>query len=123
MAVAKRLICPSAALAERGRAVRFTALVDGLDLPAFAIRVDGKPRAYFNACPHLGTELDWRPGEVFDEGRTFLICATHGALFRPHDGYCESGPCRGDALSAIGVVEDHAGVHAMLPAVDAPSGR
>lgn len=30
-----------------------------------------------------------------------LLCGTHGALFRPQDGYCVSGPCVGDSLEPV----------------------
>lgn len=59
--------------------------------------------AYRNLCPHAALPLDWRPGRFMDPQRTFFLCANHGAVFRPEDGYCFAGPCRGQYLTAIGI--------------------
>jgi len=32
-----------------------------------------------------------------------IVCATHGATFRPEDGYCIAGPCAGDRLEPVAV--------------------
>lgn len=54
--------------------------------------------AYENACPHLGSPLEFMPDRFLAaDGRHFL-CSTHGALFRLEDGHCVSGPCQGQAL-------------------------
>ena len=101
-----RLICASAALEEGGLGVRFR-VESG---PAggncgFVVRYGGKVHAYVNRCPHLGTELDWQPGEFFEEAGLYLICSTHGALFEPKDGFCVAGPCRGASLQALAIAE------------------
>jgi len=103
MARDERVICPSLALAEGGRGVRF-ALADGEE-KGFAIRHAGRVRAYVNRCPHMGTELDWEPGEFFDLAGLYLVCATHGALFEPGTGSCIAGPCRGAALEPLATRE------------------
>ena len=109
MARAKRLICRSSALQEGGKAVRFD-LPDGHgSVSCFTVRFDGIVYAYVNSCPHRGTELDWNPGEVFDESGLYLICATHGATFDPQTGQCLSGPCLGACLKAL-PVEEHGDV-------------
>jgi len=87
----KRLICKSAALLDGGKAVRFDLPHGHGSAPCFTMRFDGKVFAYVNRCPHRGTELDWNPGEVFDETGLYLICATHGAMFDPQTGLCISG--------------------------------
>jgi nitrite reductase/ring-hydroxylating ferredoxin subunit len=46
-------------------------------------------------------EMDWRPGQFFDESGRWLMCATHGALFEPSNGHCVAGPCVGKALIPI----------------------
>ena len=63
-------------------------------------------RAFHNECPHAGRRLDWSPGKfLFEDG--LLICAAHGAMFRPDTGESSSGPCRGAGLRSIPVrVED-----------------
>ena len=106
MAGRQRVICESAALAEGGPGVRFDWPPAGGPGKGFAVRFDGRPRAFVNRCPHLGVELDWQPGEFFEESGIYLICSTHGALFEPSSGLCVSGPCRGASLEAIAVEEN-----------------
>ena len=105
MAGGQRVICPSGALAEGGRGVRFDWRPAGGAGKGFAVRHDGAPHAFVNRCPHLGTELDWQPGEFFEETGLYLICSTHGAMFEPASGLCVAGPCRGARLQAIAVEE------------------
>ena len=97
------VICKAESLAEGGLAVRFPI---GEATNGFAIRFQGKVAAYVNRCPHMGTELDWQPGEVFDESGLYLVCSTHGALFQPLTGRCIAGPCRGASLEPIDVAEE-----------------
>ncbi len=103
MADGARLICPQAALEDGGRAVRFEVERDGRVLPAFVCMWRGQVHAFLNHCPHRGTELDWQPGEVFEESRLYLMCATHGALFEPDSGLCVGGPCHGASLIPVAV--------------------
>ena len=105
MARRERVICASAELAEGGRGVRFDWALAGGAGKGFAVRHDGAPRAFVNRCPHLGVELDWQPGEFFEETGLYLVCSTHGAIFEPSTGLCVAGPCRGARLEAIGVAE------------------
>lgn len=105
MADRERLICPSAALAEGGRGVRFALLSLGGEEKGFAVRHGGKVCAYVNNCPHLGTDLDWQPGEFFEESGLYLVCSTHGAIFEPGNGFCVAGPCRGASLEPLEIRE------------------
>ena len=105
MAREPRLICPSAALRERGAGVRFRLAAADPGERGFAVRAGGRAVAYVNQCPHAGTELDWQPGEFFDVAGLYLVCATHGALFEPGSGYCVAGPCRGASLQPIAIRE------------------
>ena len=105
MARAARVICASAALAEGGRGVRFDWPAAGGEGKGFAVRHDDAVRAFINRCPHLGVELDWQPGEFFEETGLYLVCSTHGATFEPSTGLCVAGPCRGARLEAIAVEE------------------
>jgi nitrite reductase/ring-hydroxylating ferredoxin subunit len=98
---ARRLICGSGELAAGGQGVRFALPGPAGAAGGFAVRHGGAVRAFVNRCPHLGTELDWQPGEFFEEAGVYLICSTHGALFEPSTGYCVAGPCRGASLQAI----------------------
>jgi len=78
----------------------------GIDTPEAAllvVRLGSEVRAYENRCPHRGTSLDWAKGRFMSADGTHFQCATHGALFRLHDGLCVAGPCAGDALVALPV--------------------
>jgi nitrite reductase/ring-hydroxylating ferredoxin subunit len=101
----ERVICPSAALAEGGKGVRFTLRRLAGEERGFAVRHRGEVRGYVNRCPHAGTELDWEPGEFFDLAQLYLVCSTHGALFEPGNGFCVAGPCRGASLEPLDVRE------------------
>lgn len=106
----ERALCASGDLAESGPGVRF-ALADpekvgaGGTAPAFVVRFQGQVRAYLNRCGHVPVELDWKPGEFFDDSGLYLICATHGALYAPDSGRCVSGRCAGRGLRALRVTE------------------
>ena len=103
MAESERVICRVDQLADGGAAVRFEATFStpDRDMSCFAISYGGAVYAYVNSCPHRGTELDWQPGEVFEETGLYLVCATHGALFEPDSGLCIGGPCHGAHLRAL----------------------
>jgi nitrite reductase/ring-hydroxylating ferredoxin subunit len=105
MARGERLICVSSALPEGGKGVRFTLQSEGGEERGFAVRHSGRVCAFVNRCPHLGTELDWQPGEFFDLAGVYLQCSTHGAIFVPDTGYCVAGPCRGASLEPLQVRE------------------
>ncbi|MEK6591839.1 MAG: Rieske 2Fe-2S domain-containing protein [Pseudomonadota bacterium] len=105
MAVPERLICPSAALVNGGKGMRFTVDFQGKARAAFAIRYGDKVYAYLNSCAHISVELDWLEGEFFDHSKLYLICATHGATYEPESGFCVLGPCRGQRLTALPVAE------------------
>lgn len=111
MAETERLICERAQLVDGGAAARFTIEFDGQPLQAFVIAFDGNVHAYVNRCPHQGTELDWQPGQMFDDSGLYLVCATHGALFQPDSGRCVGGPCQGATLVKIAVDEIDNRVH------------
>lgn len=105
MVAGQRLICASADLPEGGKGVRFEVRFGDRRVPAFAIRWQGRVRAYLNQCGHIPVELDWQPGEFFDFSRLYLICSTHGALYDPATGACLGGRCEGRGLSAVKMVE------------------
>ncbi len=77
---------------------------------AFVIMHEGQAVAYDNVCPHRSTELDWNPGDVFDETGLYLICATHGAMFQPDTGLCVAGPCTKQRLRKLALTVDEVGV-------------
>lgn len=101
-----KAVCASAALHDGGDGVRFDLpSPDSPELPAFVVRFEGRPRAYLNRCSHMAVELDWQEGRFFDDTGLYLVCATHGALYRAADGACAGGPCRGRPLTALQVCE------------------
>jgi nitrite reductase/ring-hydroxylating ferredoxin subunit len=102
MAADPRLICASEALVDGGQGVVFELSTHSR---AFVVRYCGTARGYVNRCPHAGTELDWQPGEFFEESGLYLMCSTHGALFEPSSGYCVAGPCRGASLEPLRIRE------------------
>lgn len=74
---------------------------DSLDF--FLLKQDGQLRAFLNFCPHLGIPLNWQPDEFLSLEGTHIQCSTHGALFELEDGYCFSGPCRGEHLTLLNI--------------------
>lgn len=67
-------------------------------IPLIILRDGEGLRGYLNSCPHTGVRLEWRADDFFDAEGHHLQCTTHDARFRPEDGHCIAGPCRGQAL-------------------------
>ena len=65
------------------------------------VRWQDRGVVYVNSCPHTGVNLEWMPDRFFSADGRYLQCATHGALFRPEDGYCVGGPCTGQSLQPL----------------------
>ncbi|WP_293763186.1 Rieske 2Fe-2S domain-containing protein [uncultured Aquitalea sp.] len=107
-AAARRLICPSANLVDGHRAFRFDVTnSQGQTQAALALRYQGRVYAYLNACRHIPVELDWQQdGNVFDISGQYLVCSMHGAIYRPDNGVCAGGPCRGQKLVSLPVHEE-----------------
>ena len=103
--VEPQALCASADLEERGKAVVFDVLLWRQPARAFALRFDGRVVAYMNRCAHVPTELDWQPGEFLDLDKRWIICSIHGATYEPADGHCIAGPCRGERLMPLDVME------------------
>lgn len=105
-------LCNSTDLADGGDAVPFDVVYAGQTCRAFAIRFEGRPHAYLNRCMHVAMELDYMPNRFFDDSGQWLLCATHGAAYKPDTGDCAGGPCRGGLIrinlsEAGGVVHWH----------------
>ena len=86
----------------------------GLDL--FVYRTGDEAFAYRNACPHQGTPLEMFPDRFMTVDRKSFLCTTHGARFRPRDGLCTNGPCKGKSLTALPLARDGAELSVELPA-------
>lgn len=64
----------------------------------FVLRVGEQLVAFENRCPHWMVDLDMGEGRFFAERSQRIVCQNHGALFDPHTGVCELGPCVGQGL-------------------------
>jgi nitrite reductase/ring-hydroxylating ferredoxin subunit len=103
-------LCNSKDLQNSGLAVPFDVRYLGQSCTAFAIRFEGVVHAYLNRCSHVPMEMDYQPNQFFDSSGQWLMCATHGAMYRPQTGACLGGPCRG-GLVKIAVTEMDGVVH------------
>ena len=92
---------------EQGKGLRFALPALGEFACGFVVRYRGQAYAYVNQCAHVAVELDWNEGEFFTAEKEHLICATHGAHYRPDNGYCVMGPCKGKRLRAIPLTEQN----------------
>lgn len=95
------LLCNSRDLLEGGQAVPFDINYAGQTCRAFAIRYEGQAHAYLNRCTHVAMELDWQPNRFFDASGRWLLCASHGAAYRPDTGQCAGGPCDGGLVKIM----------------------
>mgnify|MGYP001255006723 CR=1 FL=1 len=108
------MICPSSSLVNGDKGFRFEITTESGPQSAFVVRHGGRVYGYLNRCAHIGIELDWQPGEFFDETGLYLLCATHGATYLPDSGKCIAGPCRGARLTQLEVCELDGGIYLKL---------
>ncbi len=99
-----------------GEAVPFDVSYYSQPARGFAIRYAGEAHAYLNRCAHVPMEMDYQPNRFFDSSGLYLMCATHGAIYRPQTGACAGGPCRGGLIKIAltekdGMVHWHTGPH------------
>jgi nitrite reductase/ring-hydroxylating ferredoxin subunit len=88
-------LCNSADLANSGDAVPFDVVYCGRASRGFAIRFRGNGVCLPEpVCTHVPMEMDYQPNRFFDSTGQYLMCATHGAIYRPETGECRGGPCR-----------------------------
>ena len=104
-----RLPASASTLAE-GTALRFQAVLYGIQREAFVVRTPAGLRAYVNVCRHQSRPLDTGDGRVFDESAEALVCRHHGARYDPDTGICTDGPCRGARLTALVLEERPDGI-------------
>ena len=103
-------LCNASDLKNGGEAVSFDVVYCGQTCRGFAIRFENRAYAYLNRCAHVPMEMDYQPNRFFDISGQWLVCATHGATYRPETGECRGGPCRG-GLIKIAVTENDGVVH------------
>jgi len=102
-----RIVLKSDELEEGAKGIRFPLPTLGEFATGFVVRFQGKPYAYINQCAHVPVELDWNEGDFFTVQKDYLICSTHGAHYRPDNGFCVMGPCKGKSLKSIPVIEQN----------------
>jgi len=88
-----------------GKSAGFSITIDKHTLELFVVNFRGCFYAYENHCPHTGVNLNWQTDQFLDITEQRIQCSTHGALFRINDGLCEWGPCVGQSLRAMNVLE------------------
>lgn len=103
-------LCNSRDLLDQGAAVPFDVVYAGRTARGFAIRFKGQVYAYLNQCGHIPMEMDYQANQFFDHSGQWLMCATHGAIYRPETGECRGGPCR-TGLIKIELTEQDGVVH------------
>lgn len=84
----------------------FTLPQDGGEVEGFIVQKNGVVAAFLNKCPHTGAPLNWSPHQFLDIEGDFIECSLHGAIFRPDDGYCVRGPCVGESLQSLPVIQE-----------------
>jgi nitrite reductase/ring-hydroxylating ferredoxin subunit len=92
------VLCALADLAEPG-ARGFTFRSGDYVFSGFLVRSGGEVRGYIDRCPHAGFPLALFGDRYLTREGDLIICASHGALFRPDDGVCVGGPCAGQRLT------------------------
>lgn len=65
----------------------------------FVTRSGDAVTGWVDRCPHAGMPLAIIQDRYLTREGDLILCASHGALFRPHDGACIGGPCAGQALT------------------------
>ena len=91
-------VCQASELVNSGLACLFDVNYAGQTCRAFAVRYAGQVHAYLNRCSHVAMEMDWQPDRFFDLTGHYIVCAAHGAMFRPDSGQCVGGAGRGGLM-------------------------
>ncbi len=99
------VLCEVAALDDPG-AQGFVFEAGGASFRGFVVRRGDVVAGYIDRCPHVGAPLALTPTAYLTRDGDHIICASHGALFRPEDGRCIAGPCVGRSLKPWPVTLD-----------------
>jgi nitrite reductase/ring-hydroxylating ferredoxin subunit len=78
----------------------------------FVVRRGETVTGYIDRCPHAGMPLAILPDRYLTREADLILCASHGALFRPDTGLCVAGPCEGRSLWPWAVVVEGGEVRA-----------
>ena len=92
------VLCSLADLADPGSRGFYFREGDKLFL-GFIVRRGEVVAGFIDRCPHAGMPLAMTPDRYLTREGDLILCSSHGALFRPHDGVCVGGPCAGRALT------------------------
>lgn len=84
-----------------GETRKFTVWFEGREEEAFVVNHEGVLHAWVNRCLHVPMTLDWVENRFLTEDRRFILCATHGARYRPDTGECVVGPPCGKFLIRV----------------------
>lgn len=101
---------------------KFIFSVNGQEIEAFLLNHDGELHAYLNRCCHIPMGLDWVENQFYTEDGEHVMCATHGACYRPESGECVSGPPYGRFLTRVPLSIEGDEIIATLPESEVASG-
>ena len=90
-------LCALADLADPG-AKGFRFRQDQALFAGFLVRQGDQVTGYVDSCPHNGWPLAVMDDRYLTREGDRIICAAHGAMFRPSDGLCLAGPCAQEHL-------------------------
>ena len=71
------------------------------EMQGFVIRHGENLRAYENKCRHWPIPLDYGDADFYWPSADRIVCKTHGAMYDPDTGECDSGPCAGERLTSF----------------------
>jgi nitrite reductase/ring-hydroxylating ferredoxin subunit len=86
----------------------------GERVEAFVVNVAGTLHAWVNRCRHVPLTMDWVENRFLDD-EGFIVCATHGARYRPDTGECILGPPVGRRLIGVPLRVDGDRIVATVP--------
>jgi nitrite reductase/ring-hydroxylating ferredoxin subunit len=84
-----------------GETRKFLLPAAGEPVEAFVVNFRGELHAWVNRCRHVALTMDWAENRFLDESGEFIVCGTHGALYRPDSGQCVEGPPLGRTLVRV----------------------
>lgn len=70
--------------------------------------------AFKNHCPHQGRRMNYSAGMFLTTKEGNIVCPAHGAEFKPDDGLCVNGPCKGQSLEPVHVKTNEESVFAII---------
>jgi len=90
-------LCPIDQIADPG-ARNFVLQIRDAFFHGFVVRRGDQVHGFVDSCPHMGLPLSQKLDDYLTPRKDYIVCAWHGALFRPEDGVCVGGPCTGQRL-------------------------